>query len=130
MLDESKFRDFCDCLPGAWENIAESYLQYRLEPPSEQDSPVEIAFEGDTDTLSVQVHDSDRILLFSYSAPVSMWEVKQTVDDHNLLTMLQVQGRGVRQDILSIRGPYAKQTPEGIRLPDVDGEEEFLLDPV
>lgn len=127
MLDKSKFRDFCDCLPGEWENIAESYLQYRLEPPNAQDSPVEITFEGDADTVNVQVRDTEDILLFSYSAPVSTWEVKQVVDDHNLLTILQVQSRDLRQDILSIRGPYAKQTPEGIRLPDVDDEEEFLL---
>lgn len=127
MLVQSKFRDFCECLPGEWEHIAESNLHYRLEPPNEHDEPVDIAFERDTGTVSVQAQDSENILLFSYSAPVSEWRVKQIVDDHNLLTLLQVNSHGQHKDILSIRGPYAKHTPEGISLPNVDAEEKFLL---
>ncbi|RLM94284.1 hypothetical protein D3D01_15585 [Haloarcula sp. Atlit-7R] len=126
MLTEIKA--FCDCLPGEWKSKTETSLHYCLVPPNEQDNPVEIILNKESETVTVRVEDSENVLLFTYSAPVSNWMTKQIVDDHNLLTILQVESRGRRQDILSIRGPYAKHTPEGISLPGVENEKQFLLE--
>lgn len=107
--------------------VSDSKSQYQWEVPQRRDSVlVELrGIAGGSDPEIWVTTDSPAPL--NVGAPLSEWQIRQTIDDHQLFTVLEFETDAGHSCSVAIWGPRAKHDGEGITLIDANPRA-FLLD--